>query len=316
MKTPYSVYDVALLSLVLLFGGTSHAAEEDTFAELSPWQWLEGGRAQVSKNISALGRNLDAWLAGEDVTDFPNKSYLRVRFGQQLGSIDGYHSRVKVEGSLDLPRASERWKLIFESESQELNTLDDSALGEQPSGDSFAGFQFLQKAGDKLKFSHGIGLRGGSSIDPYYRLRANYERQLSNDWGLGIRQRIFHYDSAGWGYNTKVTFRRALTSAQVLLVSSDIQYLQSRGQVEFGQSISLHKSLSNQRTMSYEAGVLGRSKPNQKIDLYYVGAQYRRSVRSDWLFLEVIPQVLVERGDSWRPQARLSINLEMLFSDF
>jgi hypothetical protein len=41
--------------------------------------------------------------------------------------------------------------------------------------------------------------------------------------------------------------------------------------------------------MSYEAGILGRSKRNQKIDLYYAGAQYRRAVHSDWLFVEVIP---------------------------
>jgi hypothetical protein len=316
MKTSYSVYNLALLSLVILFGDSSYAAEEGTQVESNPWQWLEGGRAQVSRNISALGRNLDAWLAGEDVTDFPNESYLRVRFGQQLGSIDGYHSRVNIEGSLDLPQASERWKLIFESESQELNSLDDSALGEQPSGDSFAGLQFLQKGGDKLKLSHGIGLRGGSSIDPYYRLRANYEQQMPNDWGLGVRQRIFHYDSVGWGYNTRINFRRPLSPDQVLLVSSDIQYLQSRGQVEFGQSISLHQRLIDQRTMSYEVGVLGRSKPNQRIDLYYAGAQYRRAIQDDWLFLEVIPQVLVERADSWRPQARISINLEMLFFDF
>lgn len=73
---------------------------------------------------------------------------------------------MKVDGGLDLPRASERWKLIFESESPELNTLDDSAFGEQPSGDSFAGFRFFQNAGEKFNLSHGIGLRGGQSNRP------------------------------------------------------------------------------------------------------------------------------------------------------
>lgn len=304
-----------VLVLALLVPKPSYGAEDALAAQDNPWLWLEEGRVKVSRNVTAFGRNLDAWLAGEGSSDFSNKTFLKIRLNQQLGSIDGYHSRARIEGSLDLPRASERWKLIFESESRELNSLEDSALGEQPSGDSFAGFQFLQKAGDRLNLSHGIGLRGGDPIDPYYRLKASYEKQLSDAWGFGIRQRVFHYDSVGWGYNTKVTFRRPLSVDQVLLVSSDVQFLQSRGQVEFGQTVSLHKSLSDQRTMSYEAGVLGRSKPNQKIDLYYAGAQYRRAIRGDWLFLEVIPQVLVERADSWRPQARLSINLEMLFSD-
>ena len=74
----------------------THAAEQEVVAESSPWQWLEGRRNQVSRNVTALGRNLDSWLAGEGIGEQVNETYLRVRFNQQLGSYDGYHSKLKI----------------------------------------------------------------------------------------------------------------------------------------------------------------------------------------------------------------------------
>jgi hypothetical protein len=43
----------------------------------------------------------------------------------------------------------------------------------------------------------GLVCAEGSPIDPYYRLRANFEQQLPNGWDVGLRQRIFYYDSVG-----------------------------------------------------------------------------------------------------------------------
>ena len=292
----------------------AEATEPDTGT--SPWQWLEGRRYQLSRGVTALGRNLDDWLAGENIGELTNETFLRVRLHQQAGSLDGYHSKLKIGGSLDLPRTSERWKLIFETDNDELNSLQDNVLGEDKSGEAVGGFRYLQELGEDWELTNEIGLRGRLPLDPYYRLRARYEHSLGDTWSLGFSQKIWYYRTDGWGYDTDVMFSRPIAADKVLDISSEVKYQQSRRQKEFGQSVSIHQALGDLRTLSYTLGLLGLSEPNIRVNDYYVEARYRRALREDWLFLEVVPQVVVSRSENWRPESRILLNLELMFFDF
>lgn len=310
----------AVAACILLAGkpASVYAAEADADAEAdtNPWQWLEGRRDQLSRGVTALGRNVDDWLAGETVGNQTNETFLRVRVHQQVGSLDGYHSKAKIGGSLDLPRTSERWKLIFDSDNQELNSLQDNVLEEQKSGEATGGFRYLQELGEDWELTHDIGLRGRLPVDPYYRFRARYQQPLGDIWSLGISQKIWYYRTDGWGYDTDVMFSRPLASGKVLDISSEVKYQQSRKETEFAQLVSLHETLGEFETLSYTLGLLGISEPNTRINDYYIETRYRRAIREDWIFLEAAPQIVVSRSENWRPETRLIVNLEFLFFDF
>lgn len=310
----YTKY-LCVFFVAFLFSYSVDAADTDTLAETNPWQWLERGRSQISQNVTALGRNLDAWLSGENIGDNSNETYLRIRFNQQAGSFDGYHSRLKIDGSLDLPQTSKRWKLIFESDAAELNSLEGSALKNEASTESIGGLSYQQNTNSAWQLSHSIGFRSRVPADPFYRLKTQYQHQINSDWSLGYRQKIWHYRSDGWGYDTDVSFNRKIAQGKILQISSQLRYQQERKQTEFSQTVALHSTLKQFETISYELGILGVNTPNVRIDDYYVGAQYRRAIRGQWLFLEVMPQLVVSRDENWQPQPKLMINLEMLFFD-
>ncbi len=304
---------VCVVFAALSLAQTVTAAETET--EADSWQWLDRGRNRISQNVTALGRNLDAWLSGESIGDNTNESYLRIRLNQQAASFDGYHSRLKVDGSLDLPRTSERWKLIFESDATELNSLEGGVLGNDSSTESMGGISYQQSTDGSWQLSHSLGLRSRLPADPYYRFKAQYEHRFNEDWSIGYRQKIWHYRSQGWGYNTDVSLNRRIDQRKILRVSSEVRYQQGRRLTEFSQTIALHDALNQFETLSYEAGVLGVNSSNVRIDDYYVGTQYRRAIRGQWLFLEAIPRIVVSRDENWRPQPTLMLNLEMLFFD-
>lgn len=306
---------LCVFSAAFLFNNSVNADETNALAEANPWQWLERGRSQISQNVTALGRNLDAWLSGESIGDNSNETYFRIRFNQQAASLGGYNSRLKIDGSLDLPQTSKRWKLIFESDAAELNSLEGSVLKNDASTESIGGLSYQQSTNGSWQLSHSIGFRSRAPADPFYRLKAQYEHQINDDWTLGYRQKVWHYQSQGWGYNTGISFNRKIDQGRILQVSSEVRYQQERKQTEFSQTISLHSALKQFETLSYELGILGINTPNVRIDDYYVGAQYRRTIRGQWLFLEVMPQLVVSRDENWRPQPKLMINLEMLFFD-
>jgi hypothetical protein len=317
-KTKRAIVIVGLNFIYCLQGNVT-AAEISTTElkpEINPWQWLLGNREVVSRNVTALGRNLDDWLAGEGIGNQPNQTYLSVRLNQQLGSLDGYHSRARIGGSLDLPRASERWKLIFESDAEELNSLEGEVLGNEVSGEAIAGFSYQQKLGGSWQVDHTVGLRDRLPADPFYRFKARHQRTLNSDWSMRYQQKIWHYKTQGWGYDTDFSFNRKISASKVLQVLSEIKYQQDRKRSDFSQILALHNTRAEYETLSYELGVLGSNKPNSRINDYFLGARYRQAIEDDWLFVELVPQLLVSRDENWRPEIRLILSLEIQFFDF
>jgi len=297
------------------------AAEQDEFAEVKvqpsgAWAWLDGTRHRVSRGVGGLGRSIDDWLAGEMDTEFSNETHLRIEFNQVVGSIDGYDSRLRIGGKLDLPKASHRWKLIFDSDVQELNSLDENTLSNVSSGVAVGGFRFEQKTDNGWDFGHDIGLRARVPLDPFYRFTTRYGKALGDSWSMGLRQKFWYYSSRGAGYDSRLYFDRRLDASRILRIHSQINFEDDTNELEFGQSVSLHQSLGDLESVSYELGVLGINQPNTRIEDYYAQTTYRRAIRDDWLILEAVPQLLVSRYDNWTPQVRFFINLEMYFFDF
>lgn len=318
-NTVPSTIGAVLVSLFLSLAATKvHAAEPwlDPGSQSTTWEWLLERRQQVSRQVTQLGRNLDEWLAGEGVGEQLNETYLSVRFNQLYGKFDHYNSKIKIGGRLDLPTVSERWKLIFESDVQEFNTLQENILDEPNSGDSIGGIRYQDETDSGWNLSHDLGIRSVVPIDPFYRFRARQTFPVSDLWSVGLDQRFWYYDSRGWGFDTEVSFTRELGVDRFVRITSKANFQDERDATQFSQTAAIFRTLGPDETLGYELGLLGINKPSIRVNDYYVQMLYRRAVYEDWLFLEVTPQVLVSRDENWRPQPRLLVNLEMLFFDF
>ena len=308
-----------LLFVVLsVAASTLQASEQNVVAsaQQTSWQWLLEQRQHVSRQVTRLGRNLDEWLAGEGIGEQLNETYLSVRFNQLYGTIDHYNSKLKIGGRLDLPAVSERWKLIFESDVQELNTLQENVLDEANSGDSIGGIRYQDETDSGWNLTHDVGIRSVAPIDPFYRFRARYVKPIGSVWSAGLDQKFWYYDTRGWGFDTEVSFSRGLGFDRFLRVASKVNFQDSRDTTQFSQTVALYRTLGPDETLGYELGLLGANKPSIQVNDYYVQTFYRRGLYEDWLFLEVTPQVLMSRDEDWRVQPRLLVNLEMLFFDF
>lgn len=282
----------------------------------TPWQWVQGRRDQVSRNVAELGRWVDDWLAGDTVGEAANESFLRVRLNQLQGTYSNYNSQLSVGGRLDLPRASERWKLIFESDVTELNTLNDNRLENIQSDVSIGGFRYQHETGNGWAFDHDLGLRARVPLDPFYRFRARYGRSLGTRWSLGLEQKLFYYHARGPGYDGTLSLSRVLAPDRYLRFSTQVNYRDERGVLEVAQAVTVHQSLGDRETLSHEAGVLGVNRPTTRFNAVYAQSRWRKAVYEDWLIMELSPQLLIAREQNWRPEPRLFVNFEVLFFDF
>jgi hypothetical protein len=285
--------------------------------DLSAWNWLESRRDDVSRNVSGIGRSLDDWLSGGAVGERSNESYLRLKVNQQVSANGAYFSTARISGRVDLPRATERWKLIFESEQSHLDSLQNQRLSNIRPSEFSGGFSYeLPERNDGLRFTHDVGVKGRIPLDPFYRFRTRYGYELNELWFLGVNNRIWYYHSDGWGQDTRVSFSRDIRDDMFLRFDTEVDYRHRYNLFEFAQTVSLHRSLGERETLSYEGGVIGGSQPSPRMESYYVQTVYRKAIHEDWLVLELVPQLVMERKENWDPDPRFQLNLEIYFFDF
>lgn len=297
-------------------GGRLRLPDMPAITETSAWSWLETRRDNVSRNVSGIGRGLDDWLAGDSVGDRSNESYLRVKLNQQVSENGDYHSTARISGRIDLPRATERWKLIFESEQSETDSLRDQRLSNIRPSEVSGGFSYELPERNGLRFTHDIGVKGRIPLDPFYRFRTRYGLDLNETWYFGADHKLWYYHADGWGQDARLYFSRPLTDTMFLRIDTEVDYKDRYDQFEYAQTVSVHQSLGERETLTYEAGVIGASQPNPRVENYYLQTVYRKAIYEDWLVMELVPQLIMARQESWDPEPRFQFNLEVYFFDF
>jgi len=279
------------------------------------FRWLEEQRDDMSRRVSLVGRNLDDWLAGEVVGERTNESYVRLKLNQRVGHKDTYYSNVRISGRVDLPRASERWKLIFESETQENNSLRDQRLSNINASSFTGGFSYEHPERNGWRFNHDVGLKARIPLDPFYRFRIRFDRDISEEWYAGINTKLFYFHNDGWGQDSRFYLNRIFNPSLNLRIQTEVNYRHKERLTEFGQSLSLHHQLGDLETLTYEMGLIGQNRPISKVDNYYMQMVYRRAVYEDWLVMELVPQLISEEHHNWDIDPRVQLNLEVYFFD-
>lgn len=285
----------------------------DNLEQSRTWQWLESQRNDLSSDVGSIGRNLDDWLAGEGIGERANESYVRLKVNQRIGRMDTYYSNIRLGGRIDLPRTSERWKLIFESETTEQNSLRDQRLNNINASSFTGGFSYELPERNGWRFNHDVGAKSSIPIDPFYRFRIRYDTTLGEDWFFGLSNRLFYYHNDGVGQDTRAFFSREINSQLNFRVETEVNYRHNERLTEFGQSVALFQTLGDQETLTYEVGLIGRNRPLKTVDNYYAQMVFRKAVYQDWLVMELVPQLLFEDRYDWKADPRVQLNLEIYF---
>lgn len=307
-QSPVPVTDPVAVSDNGLFGRAL-----DNLGQNRTWRWLESQRNDLSSDVGSVGRNLDDWLAGEGVGERANESFVRLKLNQRIGRLDTYYSNIRIGGRIDLPRTSERWKLIFESETTEQNSLRDQRLNNINASSFTGGFSYELPERNGWRFNHDVGAKSSIPIDPFYRFRIRHDTNFGDDWFFGLSNRLFYYHQDGFGQDTRMFFSREINSQLNFRIETEVNYRHQERLTEFGQSVALFQALGEQETLTYEVGLIGRNRPHKTVDNYYAQMLFRKAIYQDWLVMELVPQLLFEDRYGWKADPRVQLNLEIYF---
>jgi len=285
------------------------------------FRFLDSHQQAVSSYLRRFVIGIDNFFVDSQTIDETSGSYLRLttEFLWPEGAGAEFDGGISLK--VRLPKTQKKLKLTFESDVDEKrNALDqetsESATIEDENRDNiyYTGLEGELDPINKWKIRPSIGIKLRSPLDYYVRLRANRE-VVFNKWLFHFNDTLFWFESSGFGNDTSMRWDRRFHDDLLIRSNSFARYTWSDDQFEFSQTFSLIQTLSKKRAITYKAGVFGLSQPSVHATDYLLSAQYRNNLHSDYLFLDIQPQIIFRRENDFKGIAELIIRLEIFYRD-
>ena len=322
MKRRHYVCHV-LIMLIPLCGKADVCPDEELIEPVIDVQkpffsFLDEPHESISSGLKSFASSIDEFFADENVYYESSGSYLKLTadtIWSEGGDI-GYRGDIKLK--LRLPRTQEKIKLVFESDPEERD--DDLAKTPEPTiqraveeKEFFAGIQGSFGKKEKWQFKPSLGIRLHSPPDLYTRFRFSRTADFGS-WLFRFNETIFWFDSIGWGEDTTFQFDFKILDDVLFRVTSFGRWTNQNEYFDLSQTFSFIHTLSQRRAISYDMGVYGNSDPTVHATNYLLGARYRQVIHSDYLFMELIPQIDYRQEHDFRAEYSFTLRLEMVFS--
>lgn len=281
--------------------------------------WLINERNEWSGLIGDTGAQLDGFFAGRAAEIRTNGSFLRLGFETRYEKNGNLKIEPLIRFKLDLPTTEEQLKLVVESDALEQKSLSETnrdrslTKNERESTSTTGALQLVSAPERKWKTSTSVGLRFKNPPDAFWRARARRNWRIGSDWTFRALQNVYYFYEDGWGETTRLVFEKQFND-YFFRTKSEAKWIHIEKTMEYAQVFSLSKQLSAQRAISYNLGILGENQPSVRTTDYYINTAYRRLLYKDWLFYEMVPELLFPRDDSFRPNPSLTFKLEVVFS--
>ena len=329
-----SVLDVSAqeINLDAIDNDTSDDLEEETYSEeeICPNDEAESIEIEesflsffdephdyVSSSVESMARNMDEFFTTNREFYETSGSYLSLKQNalfREKGIVE-YTTIVKFK--LRLPNTEKNLKLFFES-SEDKSPYDISTQTEnipttsEEETNNILGVQ--ADSGERFgwKYKPTIGLKLGSTIDPFVRLRFSKEFNFEK-WNIKWDEVPYWYNSSGWGFDSYLELNRKISKDNLFRAATLARWKDEIELFELSQVFSMFHTINRKRALSYYAGVYGLSDPEIHTTHFLLGLNYRKSIHKDYLFIEIKPQILYQRTNSFHAEHSIQFSVEMIF---
>ena len=270
--------------------------------------------------VQRFGQWADRTLSGSHQSLPDNTSYLRIGFATESEYGDLAQFKPEARFRLDIPTIRKKLRLVIESESEELIPLEERQRDRQLTGSertaskATGALRYLSRIGDAIDLSTDIGLRLHMPPDAFWRVTAEKQWQVDDDWLIRTQQQFFYYHQDGWGERTWFGAGRLVWDDWAFRSSSELEWVHKDSKFVSAQIFSLQKKLNNRSSLMPRIGVLGESKPSWRTSSAFGDITLRYRLHSDWVFAELIPAITFPREKGFSDQASILFRLEMYFS--
>ena len=284
--------------------------------------WIDDTQLSITDSIHEYSTTFDHFIGkDEDEQPINNRSYLRLRFNSSYSHREDFDSDASVYLKLDLPHTRKNWKLIFESDPDDFDRLEDKERGNTASGDSsltgaVGGIRLQGKQLGEWQTNFDIGLKLKLPLDPFTRADLRRVDQLSFNWTSSIKQEVFYYHSKGPGTLTSLNLYYAIEEnpSTILNLSTTAQYLDTDNNWELVYLAEIFDRLDENNLLQYSIGVSADSSPSYSITNTWTSVSWKHRLYKQWLYLSVTPELNFQDEFNYKVNPGIMVELELFFS--
>jgi hypothetical protein len=297
--------------------GAAHPSPEQDASQPAAdfFSFLDAPQQSISSGIESVVRSVDTFFSNEPANYPSSGSYVRYTV-QSLFEEGGRSTTVgNFDISLRLPRTEKKLRLIVESDPVEKQTnLERATTGttQDTQNNLYAGLQSELGKQNKWQFKPSLGLRLRSPIDYYLRLRA-FRNFNFNKWNLQLTESAYWFHSTGSGFDSQMQWNRLLSKNLLFRANSLVRHTQEYKRFDLSQIFYLIHSFSDRRAITYSIGFFGNSEPQLHATDYILQARYRQIIHSDYLFMELVPQIRYRIDYAFTEEDSFMLRFEWLF---
>ncbi|MDX1558522.1 MAG: hypothetical protein R3193_06425 [Marinobacter sp.] len=282
--------------------GTDESAEEEVFAGWEAAEpeaddderltWIDTSHAVATGRAQALTNWMDDYFGDPEYISEEPQSQLRLEFIDAYDGEDGNDFKVRVRGSLQLPKVSRRLRLVFSGEDSEFQSEEERSVEDEVK------IQYKLGKGQLSRFDLSLGFASGH-LRPGIKYR--HSKAFSENLSYRFVERILYEDGENFFSQTQLDFDRSVGKDSVIRWGSRFLYGEKTEGVEWRTGLSLRQRFfadaARPLGVRYSMSVNGVTRPESFEKNYSAGVILRRQVYRDFLFFEVEPSYNYRRKE-------------------
>jgi len=273
--------------------------------------WVDSTHAYATDQAQALAEWMDNFFGDPNYDLEKAESLVRVVWRNEFDQSDGYNTKVRLRGKLQLPKISKRLNLFFGGEDG-----DDLSNDERKSEDR-AGLLYTvdQRKRSRIALTLGFSSEG---FKPGVRYRN--QGPLYDDSSYRYTQAVEYKENKGFFTTGELNLDKALTETNLLRFSNEAVYGENTEGTEWQSALilyqrrSLHKK--DPRVFAWFGSINGVTDPSY-VKNYRLGVLFRRQLFRPYLFVELQPSYNFrknrnddERRGAWSLELNFEVALE------
>lgn len=271
--------------------------------------------------LEAVLRRADSLFSGDQTYDAPTGSYVQVGGGwtARREQDGGGEALLITRAKINLPKSNEKVQVLIDRDIDNVfrsssDRAAATAAGQTaPDDNAFIGLRGIAEETLKVRLTADVGVRPrGLTPDPYVRGRAERIFTLG-EWHAPLSETLLWRRSEDFSATTQLGLLRTLRPDTVLSVYSTATWRDRTNAFDLSEVASITHRIADRALVSVELGVYGQTEPLWRATAYSFAVRIRRRIHSDWLLLEVRPQLIYPESTGFQPVPSLTVTLEMFF---
>ncbi len=304
----------------LLSTGAALAAGDDAEVEIigGIFSRLASSHDYVSQKLETSAQKFDTFFGDDRVFDEATGTYLQWRMKLTWNEGWNWDLANKFRFKLRLPRTENRFRVLIETNPKEdmeegVAPIPDDILQEATDSKNLsAGFEYSRVRFEKWTLSMSPGMRLKRPLDPYVRFRAR--RSFENETGVArFTNKLAWFTEEGWEFSTRLDLDRPVAGLDLFRSTTELGWNEEDLKWFPEQRFTYQHRIDEKRGISFSVGGKGESKPALRPVQFFSNAGYRQLLYKNWLYGDLVPQVVFGRDNDFNADWSITFQLEVLF---